>query len=332
MYQDIAAEVANEEQTTKRISESLKETWQVFQRAFQGEPADLIDMIGGWFLPAIQALGILLAFYFLAKYASKVFSLPIYRRVDQTLGRFVEKLVYRGTIGAGFVFVLLSFGIESTSFAAMLAAAGFAIGLAFQGTLSNFASGILLLVFRPFKVGDLVVAGGVTAKVHEIDLFTTVVDTPDNRRLIMPNSAVAGGTIENVTYHPYRRIDSPILIAHSEDIDATRATFWKAIEALKPVIYEDKDRQSVVHITAITVTAVEWMVRVWAPTSEFLAARDQVLTTLKKQLDRDGIRLAVPRLGVSMSETAHPLDRSFERGTEGERLMTDRIQPRRAEI
>ncbi len=115
--------------------------------------------------------------YLLGKMLSKLIARPINQRVDMTLGRFVEKLIYRGTIACGFLFVLSQFGVKSTSFAAVLAAMGFAIGLALQGTLGNFASGVLLLFFRPFKVGDMVVAGTVTGSVTEIDLFTTAIDT-----------------------------------------------------------------------------------------------------------------------------------------------------------
>ena len=162
------------------------------KRAASGDYDAIVDVGFMVLTPSVSALAILFGFYFAAKFVSKLISGPINSRVDQTLGRFVEKLVYRGMIACGFLFVLNYFGVGSTSFAAVIAASGFAIGLAFQGTLANFASGILLMVFRPFKVGDMVVANGIAAKVHEIDLFTTAVDTPDNRRLIIPNSAIAG--------------------------------------------------------------------------------------------------------------------------------------------
>ncbi len=309
------------DEATSTLSEKLNSIWNAVQKAIQGEPTELFNSLEGVILPALEALGILVAFYFGAKYLSKLLSTPIYRKVDQTLGRFVEKLVYRGMIGAGFIFVLHSFGVKSTSFAAVIAAAGFAIGLAFQGTLSNFASGVLLMVFRPFKVGDMVVAGGVTAKVHEIDLFTTVVDTPDNRRLIIPNSAVAGTTIENVTYHPVRRIEVPIGIAHSANIDATRASFWGAIESLSGLIYQDNDRKSLVHITGISNTSVDWMIRVWAPTKEFHNMRDQLLAAMKNRLDADGIKIAVPQMGVSMNEPSPNFDAPHP--------QSDRVHPRR---
>ena len=117
---------------------------------------------------------------------------------------------------------LWSPGIKTTSFAAVIGAAGLAVGLAFQGTLSNFAAGVMLLVFRPFNVGDVVNAAGVLGKVHCIQLFAVAIDTFDNRRIIIPNSAVFGSTIENISHHPIRRADVDVGTDYTADIDQTR--------------------------------------------------------------------------------------------------------------
>ncbi len=171
---------------------------------------------------AAMGLGIIFLGYLAASYISRLISRPVCRRVDETLGKFVGKMVFYtimfGVTGA----VLSKLGAPLGGLAAMLAAAGFAIGLAFQGTLSNFAAGVLMLVFRPFKVGDMINAGGVMGKVNEIDLFTTTLDTPDNRRIVVPNSGIAGGTIENVTFHPHRRVEVLVGVSYSADLDQTR--------------------------------------------------------------------------------------------------------------
>jgi small conductance mechanosensitive channel len=304
--------------TTEKLGNSefsWDRTWLAVQKVINGDFNGLAELTDLSVVPAAKALGILLAFYFAAKYLSRLVSAPISKRVDETLARFVEKLVYRGMIGAGFVVVLNFFGIESTSFAAVIAAMGFAIGLAFQGTLSNFASGILLMVFRPFKVGDQVVAGGVTARVHEIDLFTTVVDTPDNRRLIIPNSSIASSTIENVTFHPFRRIEVPVGIAYSADMDTTRETLWNAVGALADCIVESEDRKSQVFLVGLGASSVDWIVRVWAPTQDFTTARDRLVYSIKKQLDGRGIEIAFPQLDVHVNHAAMqsstPVDRAF---------------------
>ena len=129
------------------------------------------------------------------------------RSFDETLSIFFGNLLRWLVLVAAVLACLGVFGIETTSFAAIIGAASLAVGLAFQGTLSNFAAGVMLLVFRPFKVGDYIVAGGKEGKVAEIGLFVTALDTVDNRRIFLPNTAIGSGAIENNTAHPVRRID-----------------------------------------------------------------------------------------------------------------------------
>ncbi len=273
-------------------------------------------------IPAIKALAILAAFYFLATYASRLMSGPIQSRVDKTLGRFLEKLIYRGLIGCGFVFVLHSFGVRSTSFAAIIAAMGFAIGLAFQGTLSNFASGVLLMVFRPFKVGDLVVTDGVTAIVREIDLFCTMVDTPDNRRLIIPNSAIAGHTIENITHHPVRRLEIPVGIAYSADLNQTREALMAATAGCADSIIQNEERKSQALLMGFGASAIDWQVRVWVATADFNRVRDLMIASIKHQLDLAEIPIAFPQLDVHLD----PAARAAMLGG-GHRTLPRRISP-----
>lgn len=143
-------------------------------------------------------------------------------RFDLTLTRFFGNLSKWAILIMAALTALGVFGVETTSFAAVIAAGGLAVGLAFQGTLSNFASGVMLLVFRPFKVGDVVTVAGLLGIVQEIDLFNIKVDTPDNRRIILPNSSVFGSTIENITHHERRRADVPVGVEYRADIDNTR--------------------------------------------------------------------------------------------------------------
>ena len=292
------------------------------KRAASGDYDTIVDVGFMVLTPSVSALAILFGFYFAAKFVSKLISGPINSRVDQTLGRFVEKLVYRGMIACGFLFVLNYFGVGSTSFAAVIAASGFAIGLAFQGTLANFASGILLMVFRPFKVGDMVVANGIAAKVHEIDLFTTAVDTPDNRRLIIPNSAIAGQTIENVTYHPWRRVEVPVGVAYSADMDETRATLMSAIDAISDSISQNEEQKSQVILLGLGASAVDWMVKVWAKTADFSDVRDKLVYSVKSHLDAKGIPIAFPQLDLHLHDAAANLN--------GVRGSKQRQSPRRS--
>ncbi len=184
-------------------------------------------------IPAAIGLGVIFLGYLAAKYLSRVISRPICRRVDETLGKFIGKAIFYAIMMA----VVASVASQARhaplgGIAAVLAGASFAIGLAFQGTLSNFAAGVLMMVFRPFKVGDVINAAGVMGKVNEIDLFTTTLDTPDNRRIIVPNSAISGGTIENVSYHPHRRIEVVVGVDYNADMETTRAALQRAADTL----------------------------------------------------------------------------------------------------
>ncbi len=293
----------------------LDQTWAAVTRAVQGDAQGWNDFLQLTIVPAVKALAIMFVCYLLGKMLSKLIARPINQRIDMTLGRFVEKLIYRGTIACGFLFVLSQFGVKSTSFAAVLAAMGFAIGLALQGTLGNFASGVLLLVFRPFKVGDMVVAGTVTGRVTEIDLFTTAIDTPDNRRLIVPNSSISGQTIENVTYHPARRFDLTLSMPWQADLDKTRQAMLNAIEQLGSELVNDADHTSAVWIIGVTGAVVDWQIQFWVKTADFRVMREKAIIALKRTMDEAGLCPAVPRyrLAIEDEQENNPTSRTTPR-------------------
>lgn len=208
-------------------------------------------------------------------------------RVELTLARFAGKFV-RWTIVMLSAFACLSiFDIETTSFAAVIGSAGIAIGLAVQGTLSNFASGIMLLAVRPYKAGDVITAGGVTGTVYEIDLFRTTLDTADNRRITVPNATIFGTTIENATHHPTRRIDLPVSTDRSADVDAMRTLLTKAAGEVDGALY-DPPPDAV--LDKLTPAAVEWNVRLWCNTRDYAAVRDRALSAVKRALEQSESR------------------------------------------
>lgn len=260
----------------------------------------IVEKIG----EGVVALGLLLVSYFLAKLVSRYIAGGICRRVDETLGKFVGRLSFYTVIVASSLGILANFGVPVAGAMAVLTAAGFAIGLAFQGTLSNFASGVLLLVFRPFKVGDMIVAGGAMGKVNEIDLFTTTLDTPDNRRLIIPNSAIAGGTIENMTYHAHRRVDVVIGVSYRAGLEQTRAALTAAVGAVSDLVVEGDNRGYQIMLTQLAASSVEWTVRFWTPKQNVFAARERLIQEIKVQLDRAGIEIPFPQMQVHLSPSS----------------------------
>ena len=216
-------------------------------------------------------------------------------KIDVTLGKFFAKAA-RWIILIMVVLACLGmFGVETTSFAAVLAAAGFAVGMALQGTLSNFAAGVMLLIFRPFKVGDVVCVAGHTGKVNEIELFTTTMDTPDNRRLILPNGAIFGASIENVTFHDKRRVDVAVGVDYSADIDKTRAVLT---EAATGVTGRLQDEDPMVILAELGASSVDWSVRVWSKTADFFAVKEALTEAIKKALDQAEIGIPFPQMDV----------------------------------
>ncbi|EMI21426.1 small-conductance mechanosensitive channel [Rhodopirellula maiorica SM1] len=271
-----------------------------------------LHLVPQLFLAAI-GLAVIFLGYLVASYLSRIISKPVRRRVDETLGIFVGRIVFYcimfGVVGA----VLSKMGAPLGGLAAMLAAAGFAIGLAFQGTLSNFAAGVLMLVFRPFKVGDFVNAAGVMGKVNEIDLFTTTLDTPDNRRIIVPNSSISGGTIENISHHHHRRVEVPVGVAYAADIDATRAALTAAVMKFESEIIPGESRGHAVIMSNLGASSVDWLVRMWVPSKEFFRLKEALTVEVKRHLDANEISIPFPQLDVHLSRADGAEEAVFQR-------------------
>jgi len=216
-------------------------------------------------------------------------------KIDLTLSKFFAKMVKWAILLMAVLACLGVFGVNTTSFAAVLAAMGFAVGMSLQGTLSNFAAGVMLLIFRPFKVGDVVTVGGQTGKVDEIALFTTTLDTPDNRRLIIPNGSVFGATIENVTYHDTRRVDVVVGVDYTAKIDQTRSVL---LEAVTEITGRLKDQEPQAVLTGLGASSVDWQVRLWCKTGDYWPVKEAATEAVKGALDKAGIGIPYPQMDV----------------------------------
>ena len=220
-------------------------------------------------------------------------------KFDVTLGRFFSNMARYAILVFAVLGCLGVFGIETTSFAAVLAAGGLAVGLAFQGTLSNFAAGVMLLVFRPFKSGDVVRVAGEIGSIAEIELFTTEMTTPDNRRLIIPNSQIFGSVIENITHHPTRRVEVEVGTAYDADIDRTREVLEAVLKAT-PMMIEDPAPQ--VFLAGLGASSVDWKLRVWCKTEDFWDVFQDVVRRAKLGLDEAKINIPFPQTDVHLDE------------------------------
>lgn len=257
-------------------------------------------LLGEYGLPAVTALLILFIGYLLAGWLSvSTLKACDKAKIDLTLGKFIARTVKWIVLLITGLFILGKLGIETASFAVVLGAAGLAIGLAFQGTLSNFASGMMLLIFRPYKVGDVINVAGQTGKIDEIELFTTVMDTPDNRRIIIPNSSIFGSVIENITHHKTRRVDVVVGVSYSADIDKTREVLTAAARSVENVLQEPA---SAIVLTGLGSSSVDWVVRVWANTADYWAVKEALTRAVKIHLDEAGISIPFPQMDIHIDK------------------------------
>ena len=212
-------------------------------------------------------------------------------RMDITVSKFVSNIVRWTILVLAVVTALDQVGVGTASFSAVIAATGLAIGLAFQNSLSNLAAGVMLLVFRPFKVGDTIKAAGITGTVNEVDLFSTEIDTPDGRRIVVPNGPIASGAIENLSHHPRRRADVTVQVAIGTDVEKTRAALVAAAQASGNVLKDPKPEIGIADMTPRTIT---WSVGVWALQADLGLAKQNLIQKIKEAFDREGIRMARP--------------------------------------
>jgi len=259
---------------------------------------ELMPQIFEYGASAVGALVLLLVAWIIAGIVGRLVRRSLAKtKFDETLSRFFAKLAKWVVLATAVISCLGIFGVETTSFAAVIGAAGLAVGLAFQGTLSNFASGVMLLAFRPFKVGDVVTVAGQSGKVDEIGVFTTTLDTFDNRRFIIPNSSVFGSTIENITHHPVRRADVDVGVSYDAGIDQTREVLERVAVSVEGVL---EDPAPAILLLELDTSSVNWSVRVWAKSEDFGTVKQAAIRAVKMALDKASIEMPFPQMAVHL--------------------------------
>jgi small conductance mechanosensitive channel len=238
----------------------------------------------------VRAGGVLVAFavaWVVAGWLSKATSRALRKtQLDATLIGFVAAFLRYAIIFGAFVACLGAVGFQTTTFAAVIGAAGVAIGLAFQNTLSNFAAGVMLLLFRPFKVGDTVRVANHVGVVTDLELFTTRLTTADNRKVSVPNSSVFNQVLENLSYYRTRRVELSVSTPFDADIDAVRQAFEEALGKLPQALSEPPPEAYVTDLGAPGAPVVNWQLRVWCNTEDYAAAHQGVVRAAKRVLDR----------------------------------------------
>jgi small conductance mechanosensitive channel len=220
---------------------------------------------------------------------------------DPTLVGFVRSMVYIALLTFVIMAAISQLGIQTTSFIAVLGAAGFAIGLALQGSLGNFAAGVMMIIFRPFKAGDFIEAAGIAGVVENIGIFTTTLRTGDNKTIIVPNGQVTAGIIVNYSTKDTRRVDLTVGVSYDDDIDKVREVVKTIIEADERIL---KDPEPTIAVAALADSSVNFAVRVWVQSSDYWPVNFDLHETIKKRFDEAGISIPYPQQDIHIHQVA----------------------------
>ena len=219
--------------------------------------------------------------------------------VDETLISFVGNLTYITLLAFVIIAALNQLGIQTTSFIAVIGAAGLAIGLALQGSLANFAAGVLMIIFRPFKAGDYIEGAGVAGTVEEIQIFATQLKTPDNKTIIVPNAKMMGDNITNYSAKDTRRVDMVIGVGYGDDLKKVR-------EILEDILAKDdrilEDPAPTIGVLELGDNSVNFAVRPWVKKEDYWGAYFDVTETVKRRFDEEGISIPYPQRDVHLYE------------------------------
>ncbi len=256
----------------------------------------ILELAQSYGLPLVWALIILVV----GRIASGIISnavakVMIKSKVDETLVRFMKSLIYMGLMTFVVLAALGKLGIETTSFAAIIAAAGLAIGLSLQGTLGNFAAGVMLILFRPFKAGDFVDAGGVSGVVEEVQIFSTKMRSGDNKEIIVPNGQIVGGTIVNYSAKPTRRVDLVIGVSYQDDLKKVRSVLEQVLSEDERVL---KDPAPTIGVLELADSSVNFAVRPWVNSGDYWPTLFALQENIKLRFDAEGISIPFPQRDV----------------------------------
>lgn len=256
-------------------------------------PDKALELFQDYAMPLVWAIIVFIVGRIVAKIITgAVGRMMTKSNVDETLVKFAKNMIYAALM----IFVILAalgkMGIETTSFAAIIAAAGLAIGLSLQGTLGNFAAGFMLILFRPFKVGDFVEAGGVSGVVEEVQIFNTKIKSGDNKEIIVPNGQIVGGTITNYSAKETRRVDLVIGVGYNDDLKKVRAVLEDILKKDDRVL---TDPAPTIGLVELGESSVNFVVRPWVKSGDYWPVLFDVQEEIKLRFDAEGISIPFPQ-------------------------------------
>lgn len=256
----------------------------------------MIEALSLYGIKIIAAVVIIVVGLWVSKIIKNCFLKTLHKKkVDPTLVGFLASMLHGGLV----IFVVISaiskLGVQTTSFVAVIGAAGLAVGLALQGSLSNFAAGILLILFKPFKVGNFVKAGGEAGVIVEVGILTTEMKTPDNVQIIIPNSTIMGSAITNVSAHPTRRIDMTLGVGYDDDLNKAKQIMEDLLAADERVL---KDPVATIAVANLGDSSVEFVIRPWVNSADYWSVKFDFTKAVKEKFDAEGISIPYPQSDV----------------------------------
>jgi small conductance mechanosensitive channel len=270
---------------TKAIPTSVDEVNQIW--------VQVQDIVTAWGLKVIAAIAI----FIIGRWVAMLVRRGVRRvmdkaKVEPIITSFVSSIAYIALLAFVVIAALGQLGIQTTSFIAILGAAGLAIGLALQGSLANFAAGFLMIIFRPFKVGDFIEGAGVAGVVEEIQVFTTTLKTGDNKIIIVPNAKLSGDNITNYSTQETRRVDMTVGVAYDADLAHVKSVLNDIISKDERILAEPASQ---VAVAELADSSVNFVVRVWTKTADYWAVKFDMTETIKNRFDAEGIGIPFPQ-------------------------------------
>jgi len=256
-----------------------------------------MDVINRYILPWMLNLVFALAIFVVGRWLAGILTrisraLMEKSRVDASLKEFLGNIIYAVLIVVVIIMAIDRLGIDTTSVLAVFAAAGLAVGLAMKDSLSNFAAGVMLVIFKPFQLGHVITAAGETGVVESINIFSTLLRTGDNQEIVIPNSKIYGSTIRNITARDTRRIDLVIGIGYSDDIAKAKLLLGDILDSHSGVL---KDPAHVILVLELGESSIDIAVRPWVKASDYWTVRSDLLQAIKECFDREGISIPFPQ-------------------------------------
>ena len=246
----------------------------------------------------VAAIAIVIIGMIVARIVSNTVNrLMLARKIDATVADFLSALVRYGIIAFTLIAALGRVGVQTASVIAVLGAAGLAVGLALQGSLSNLAAGVLLVMFRPFRAGEYVDLGGVAGTVLNVQIFSTTMRTVDGKIVVIPNGKIIAGNIINFSREPVRRNEFIIGVAYDSDIDQVKKILTDIIQSEDRIL---KDREMTVRLNELGASSINFVVRVWSNSSDLQSVYWDVLERIKREFDANGISFPYPQMDVHM--------------------------------